>query len=222
MESRAAATTLAEGQYEFKTDVNLIFGNERLQRTYVLRTTMHSLSVWKTRNPSIGLSPFKDRSAAVTKEASVIEGEVWVFGINATVSQDIVAAVKLASLYFNIKPSAILNDIYTKNLNSDGEHENDMANQALVRANKDLYTNVCTALTDAAKQLGISNQLNLYVFSKNTNPKIPQSDLADALKSGGASSVTTDANMHRVKIGNNQNTAYIPQSTNLHLATLKV
>ncbi|HEY6530601.1 MAG TPA: hypothetical protein VIZ65_18080 [Cellvibrionaceae bacterium] len=51
------AMSLAEGQYEFKTDVNLIFGagRQRVERAYVLRTTLHSLAVWKTRNPTVAL-----------------------------------------------------------------------------------------------------------------------------------------------------------------------
>lgn len=216
---QSGVTTLGEGQYEFKTDVNLIFGNQRIDRTQVLRTSAYSLSVWKTRNPSVGLSPFKDRTSSVTKEASIIDKEVWVFGVNATSAQDIVNAVKLASRYYDIKPSAILNDIYAKNLNVD--RENDLANEVLIRANKDLYSSVCKALIDAAKLLGISNQLNFYVFSKSNNPKIPQPDLVDALKVGGASSVATDDHKPRVSVGNNLGTRSVQQLTNFHLAKLK-
>lgn len=219
MISQSGATTLGEGQYEFKTDVNLIFGNQRVGRTHVLRTSAYSLPVWKTRNPSVGLSPFKDRTATVTKDASIIDKEVWVFGINATSAQDIVSAVKLASRYYDIKPSVILNDVYAKNLNVDSE--NNLTNEILIRANKDLYSGVCKALVDAAKLLGVSNQLNFYVFSKSNNPKIPQSDLVDALKAGGASSVTTDENRPRVMVGDNKGIDSIPQLTNFHLAKLK-
>lgn len=219
MISQSGATTLGEGQYEFKTDVNLIFGNQRVGRTHVLRTSAYSLSVWKTRNPSVGLSPFKDRTATVTKDTSIIDKEVWVFGINATSAQDIVSAVKLASRYYDIKPSVILNDVYAKNLNVDSE--NNLANEILIRANKDLYSGVCKALVDAAKLLGVSNQLNFYVFSKSNNPKIPQSDLVDALKAGGASSVAIDANRPRVMVGDNKGIDSIPQLTNFHLAKLK-
>jgi hypothetical protein len=213
------ATTLAEEKYEYKTDVNLIFGNKRVERTDVLRTTLHSLPVWKTRNPNVGLSPFKDRTSTVTKDASVIDGEMWVFGVNATQAQDIAAAIKIASNYYNIKPSVLLADIYAKNLNAEGEHE--MSNQALVRANKDLYSTVCKALIGAAKQLGVSNQFNFYVFSKNNNTKIPQPELASALREGGASSVNTDEHRPRVTVGDNTGKLYIQQFSNLHLATLK-
>lgn len=219
MTSQSGATTLGEGQYEFKTDVNLIFGNQRVGRTHVLRTSAYSLPVWKTRNPSVGLSPFKDRTATVTKDASIIDKEVWVFGINATSAQDIVSAVKLASRYYDIKPSVILNDVYAKNLNVDSE--NNLANEILIRANKDLYSGVCKALVDAAKLLGVSNQLNFYVFSKSNNLKIPQPDLVAALKDGGASSVATDDHKPRVSVGNNLGTGYVKQLTNFHLAKLK-
>lgn len=42
MMSQSSAITLAEGQYEFKTEVNLIFGNQRVESAHVLRTTLHS------------------------------------------------------------------------------------------------------------------------------------------------------------------------------------
>ncbi|EIK45736.1 hypothetical protein O59_001375 [Cellvibrio sp. BR] len=219
MTNQSGATTLGEGQYEFKTDVNLIFGNQRVERSHVLRTSAYSISIWKTRNPGIGLSPFKDRTSSVTKEASIIDKEIWVFGINATSSQDIVNAVKLASRYYNTKPSDILSDIYAKNLNDD--READMANEVLIRANKALYSDVCKALVDAAKLLGISNQLNFYVFSKSNNPKIPQPDLIEALKTGGASSAATDDHKPRVSVGNNLGTRSVQQLTNFHLAKLK-
>ncbi|MDG9667554.1 hypothetical protein ONV78_07415 [Hahella sp. CR1] len=211
---------MAEGKYEYKTDVNLIFGNQKVGRTHVLRTTLNSLPVWKIRNPEVSLSPFRDRTIGITKDASVIDGEMWVFGINATLSQDIVAAVKVAANYFDITPSKILMDIYAKNLNVDGEHE--MGNKALIDANKVLYKNICKALSEAAKWLGVSNNINFYVFSKNNNNKIPQPDLHEALKSGGATSVTTDTHMPKVKIGSNDGEKFIPQLSNFHLATLKI
>ena len=112
-----------------------------------------------------------------------------------------------------------MNDIYAKNLNDDRETE--MANDVLIRANKNLYSGVCMALVDAAKLLGVSNQLNFYVFSKSNNQKIPQPDLIDALKAGGASLVTTDDHKPRVPVGNNLGTRSVQQLTNLHLAKLK-
>ena len=218
MNQHNGATSLAEGQYQFKTDVNLIFGKQRLERTHVLRTTLYGLAAWKNRNPSVGLSPFKDLTSGVTKYASVIDGEIWGFGINASITQDIVAAIKIASRYYEVKASVLLSDIYAKNLNVEGE--SDIANQCLIRANKDLYTNTCKALADAARQLGVSNKLNFYVFSKNNNPKITQPDLVDALQSGGADSVVTDEHKPKVRSGNNKGTRSIIQHTNFHLATI--
>lgn len=60
--------------------------------------------------------------ATITKEASIIDKEVWVYGVNATSAQDIASAVKLASRYYNTQSSDILSDIYAKNLNVDREH----------------------------------------------------------------------------------------------------
>ncbi len=37
MTPQNGATTLGEGQYEFKTDVNLIFDGQRVERAHVLR-----------------------------------------------------------------------------------------------------------------------------------------------------------------------------------------
>ena len=216
MSKISGATSLAEGKYEFKTDVNLIFGKESVQRTHVLRTTLHSLTLWKNRNPGIALSPYKVQ----TKDAAIINGEVWVFGINASWAQDIVIAVKIASNHYKVKPFVLLSNVYAKNLNAEGESK--MSNQALIRANKNLYGDTCKALVNAAKQLGISNKLNFYVFSHNENPKIPQADLAAALQDGGADSVVTDEHKPKVTVGDNQGTRRIRQRTNFHLATLDV
>jgi len=220
MTIQSGVTSLAEGQYEFKADVNFIFGKQRIERTHVLRTAFHSLAEWKARNPHIGLSPFKGQNSAVAKYASIIDGEVWVFGVNATQAQDIVAAVKIASSHYKVKPSIFLQDIYTKNLNA--ELENKMANEALIRANIGLYTEVCEALIGAAKQLGVSHQLNFYVFSNNNNPKILRNNLVKALKAGGAESVETDKHRPRVTVGDNLGRRSIEQLTHFHLAKLKV
>ncbi len=217
---QSGAASLAEGQYGFKTDVNFVFGKQRIIRTHVLRTAFHSLAEWKGRNPHVGLSPFKGRNASVTKDASIIDNEVWVFGINATQTQDIAAAVNIASLYYKVKPSVFLRDIYTKNLNA--ELKNKMANEALIRANIGLYTKVCEALIGAAKQLGVSHQLNFHVFSHNNNPKIPRDNLVKALNAGGAESVETDEQRPRVIVGDNWGDLSVEQLTHFHLAKLKV
>ncbi len=218
MNVASGATTIAEGKYEFKTDVELIFGNERKVRSYVLRTSLEGLSVWKARNAGVTISPFEDRVATITKKAALIEGEVWVYGVNSAVPQDIVAAVKIAAGYFKVKPDVLLKDIYIKNLNA--ERETEMGNAALIRANKNLYSSTCRTLLDAAKQLGVSGTLQLHVFSKSNNPKIPQGDLVQALKAGGATSVLTDSYAPKVTVGDNAGTQNIRQRTNFHLATL--
>lgn len=213
------ATTLGESQHRFKTDVSLIFGQQRRERQCVLRTTLHSLSVWKSRNAGIAIYPFKIKNLHVQKEAAIIDREVWVFNINGTNSQDIVTAVKVASYYHNVSPSIILSDIYAKNLNV--ERENTMGDQAIIRANKQLYSSACDAIIKAAKQLGVTSELNFYVFSKNNNEKIPQKDLHAALKEGGASDVKTDEKSYKVLVGRNDDKRFIQQMTNFHMATLR-
>jgi hypothetical protein len=83
MKQYYGATSLGESQHRFKTDVNLIFGNQRRERQYVLRTTLHSLSVWRTRNPGVGLSPFKIKNLQMIKEAAIVDREVWVSMLTA-------------------------------------------------------------------------------------------------------------------------------------------
>ncbi|MCO1333113.1 hypothetical protein MO867_02050 [Microbulbifer sp. OS29] len=219
MQDRFGAMSLGESQYNFKTDVGLIFGRQRKDRQYVLRTTIHSLSVWKTRNPGVSTSPFKLKNMNIQKDAAVIDKEVWVFNINGTVSQDIVASVKLASQYYKVSPSVILSDIYAKNLNVD--RENDMSNQSLIRANKDLYSNICKTIIQAARQLGISSEINFYVFSRNDNNKIPGEDLHEALTDGGAKHTKTDQYRYKVVAGSNDNSEFITQMTNFHMASMK-
>jgi hypothetical protein len=219
MKQYHGATSLGESQHRFKTDVNLIFGNQRRERQYVLRTTLHSLSVWRTRNPGVGLSPFKIKNLQMIKEAAIVDREVWVFNVNGTVPQDIIAAVKVACSYYNVSPSTIFSDIYAKNLNV--ERENSMADQALIRANKDLYMNVCKTIAEVARQLGITNEVNFYVFSKNNNPKIPVNDLHDALKEGGAHEVKADVHRHKVHAARNDDSDFVTQMTNFHMARLR-
>lgn len=96
-----------------------------------------------------------------------------------------------------------------------------MADQALIRANKDLYTNVCKTIADVASQLGITNEVNFYVFSKNNNSKIPVNDLHDALNDGGAKKVETDDHWHKVHAARNDDSDFITQMTNFHMATFR-
>ncbi|MCX2843198.1 hypothetical protein OQJ59_16430 [Microbulbifer thermotolerans] len=218
MEFKSGATSIAEDKYESKTDVNLIFGNKTITRKYVLRTTLHSLPVWKARNANVNVTAYEDRTASVVKKAAIIDREIWVFEIDSTCSDDIVAAVKYASHYYDAPPELLLKNVYAKNLNA--ENIDDKNDEIKIRTNKDLYSNTCNAILQAAKTLGVSSQLNFYVFSKNNNPKIPQTELKGALLCGGARSVTTDDHKPKVYIGNNAGTDFIVQRTNFHLATL--
>ncbi|MDZ7923381.1 MAG: hypothetical protein U5M23_04840 [Marinagarivorans sp.] len=220
MQDRFGAMSLGESQHEFKTDVGLIFGNQRKNRHYVLRTTLHSLAVWKTRNSGVSCSPFKFKNVNMQKDAAIIDKEVWVFNVNGTIAQDIVASVKIASLFYNVSASTIFSDVYAKNLNVD--KENDMENQALIRANKSLYSNISKAISQAAKQLGVSKEINFFVFSRNNNTKIPGNDLREALLDGGAANVKTDQYRHKVTVGRNDNSAFTTQMTNFHMASFKV
>lgn len=217
MIAQKGATSVAEDKFAFKTDVNLIFGNQSITRKYVLRTTLHSMSVWKTRNADVAMSPFEDRSASVSKDAAIIDNEIWAFEIDVTRPNDIAAAVKFAANFYDISPDVLLANIYAKNLNAeniDSKHD-----EIKIRANKELYSSTCEAIRKAASILGVSCQMNFYVFSKNNNPKMPQHELSDALIQGGATSVATDAFRPKVQVGNNSGTASLMQRTNFHLAT---
>ncbi|WP_160152311.1 hypothetical protein [Microbulbifer sp. ALW1] len=212
------ATSVAEDKYAFKTDVSLVFGNQSVTRNYVLRTTLHSLSVWKTRNYAVAMSPFEDRSASVSKEAALIDNETWTFGVDATNANDVASSVKFAANFYDVSPEVLLANIYAKNLNAENiDTKND---EVKIRANKELYSSTCEAIRKAASILGVSCQMNFYVFSKSNNPKIPRSELSDALIQGGASSVATDEFRPKVQVGNNSGTASLTQRTNFHLATL--
>ncbi|HVL01399.1 MAG TPA: hypothetical protein VM553_16395 [Dongiaceae bacterium] len=213
--------SIAEGNYEYRADVNLVLdGGQRIKR-YVLRTTLDSLGIWKAKYLK-NASPFKEIINGVTKEAAVIDREVWVFGIDATNATDIYLAVTIAANYFKVSAKEIIGDVYTKNLNA--ERENEMEMKALVQANRKLYGTVSSALTDAAKRLGVTGSINFWIFSNNLNPKIPKQDLHDALLGGGsATSVTTDEKTkHVFVVGSNDGTAEQRFKTHLHLATLKV
>jgi hypothetical protein len=212
--------TIAEGIYDYRVDVNLVLDGGRRIKKYVLRTTLISLGVWKSKYAK-NVSPFEKIIGGVSKAAAVIDGEVWVFGIDATVSGDIVIAVTIAKDYFKVGAKDIIGDVYVKNLNV--ERDNEMEAQAKILGNKSLYSAVSKALVDAAKKLGISGSVNFWVFSNNMNPKIPKQDLHDALKGGSATSVTTDdSTKHIFFVGSNDGLEDRKIKTNLHLATLKI
>lgn len=217
MESQSGAMSIAEDKHTFKTDVNIVFGNKTVTRKYILRTTLHSLAAWRARNANINVSPHDDRSASVNKDAAIIDREMWVFDVDATRPEDIVAAVKFASHYYDVSPDILLKNIYAKNLNA--ENADSKFDEIKIRMNKDLYSSTCDAILQAARMLGVSCQLNFYVFSHNDNNKIPRDELKDALQRGGADSVTTDDHRPKVQIGNNAGTGSLKQRTHFHLAT---
>ncbi|MBU6954616.1 hypothetical protein [Hahella sp. HN01] len=219
--SNNGAMSIAEGRYEYKVDVSLILNNGKRKKDFILRTCLDSYSLWKAKYAKSG-SPFQTFIKGTLKEAAIIDNEVWVFGVDATKANDIVIAVKTAMNYFRVSAESIIQDIYVKNLNSEGEDS--ILKQALVDANKNLYSNVCKAIRAAAAELGCSNSLNFWVFSNHTNIKIPKGSLHDALRQGGAESVASDAeeNLHRFYVGSNSGGRGPKFKTSLHLAVLKV
>jgi len=214
------ALTVAEGNHLYKTDVSLAFGGSKIQKNYVLRTTLDQMSVWKAKYVKTNVSPFEAQIKTVVKEAGIIDKEVWVYGIDSTKSSDIVAAVQIACNWYKVGADKILNDVYVKNLNA--EHESSMGSQALVNANKKLYAGTCTALIEAARQLNVKGSLNLWVISSIVNEKIPQESLYESLSSGGATSVELDPNPHSLLSGSNDGKRKALIKTNLHLAKLSI
>ncbi len=216
----SGAMTLAEGDKRFKVDASLIFGGNTRLKKFILRTSFDSLSVWKAKYVKVNTSPFQAFVKTVVKEAAVIDGEVWVFGVDSTNSQDIVTAVEVAMKVYKVKASDIISDVYVKNLNT--ENEKGMEDHARIKANKSLYKKTCIALKEAAQKLQVKGALNLWVFSSNLNHKIPKEELHDALRSGGTSNVKTDDHIYDIWSGSNDGIRQQRFKTNLHLATLTI
>ncbi|MGL6160200.1 hypothetical protein [Microbulbifer sp.] len=213
------AMTFAEGLYDYKVDVDLIFNNEKDKKDFVLRTCLDQYSVWKAKYAK-GASPFKAFIKGTMREAAIIDREVWVFGVDATNPHDIVAAVNIGTDYFKVRPDDIIGDVYVKNLNS--ECDRGVLGQTLVEANKSLYEKTCSAIMEAARVLGCSKPLSFWVYSNNKNPKINQEALHGALKKGGASSVETDKAKHSYWVGSNDGSQERKMKSNLHLAKLNI
>ncbi len=220
MSTSQGAMSIAEGNYDHRADVNLVLNGGQKIKKYILRTTLDSIGVWKAKHPK-NASPFADTINGMSKFAAVVDNEVWVFGIDSTNSADIVIAVTIAKRHFNVSAKEFIGEVYVKNLNA--ERENEMTLEALVSANKTLYSKVCTALVDAARKLGVSGQVNFWVYSNNINQKIPKQQLHEALKDGGAASITTDDTTKiAFLVGSNDGKSERKFKTNLHLATLKI
>lgn len=208
--------TVAEGDVKFKTDVSLAFGGSKVDKQYVLRTSLDPLSVWKAKYVKTAVSPFAAHLKTIIKEAAIIDKEVWVFGIDSTKAQHIVTAVQTACNWYKVSPDKFLADVYVKNLNA--ERDTLMGNQALIDANKKLYAGVSKALVEAARMLNVRGSLNLWVISSVINHKIPKDDLHDSLKSGGANSVELDPTPHIYTSVSNDGQTRARVNTNLHLA----
>ena len=210
------ALTIAEGGPNYKTDVSLVIGGN-IERRYVLRTSYDSLSVWKTKYAK-NISPFYPKIKTSIKDAALIDNEIWVFGVNATNVHHIVDAVKIGAQFYQVRADEIMRDIYVKNLNS--EKENPMETEALISANMRLYQSSTEAIRKAAKLLGITNEINFYIFSAAKNPKIPANKLKEAVKSGGAKSISPDNRIHLFLTGSNDGEREAEILTNLYLAKI--
>lgn len=220
MSSSQGAMSIAEGNYSYRTDVNLVLNGGQKIKKYILRTTLDSIDVWKAKYPK-NSSPFTDVINGVSKFAATVDNEVWVFGIDSTNSGDIFIAVSIAKRHFNVSAKELIGEVYVKNLNA--EFESELTLEALVRANKTLYSKVCTALVDAARKLGVSGDVNFWIYSNNFNQKIPKEQLHEALKDGGSNSITTDdTTKYAFVVGSNNGASERKFKTNMHLAKLKI
>jgi hypothetical protein len=182
--SDKGAMTLGESHWDslYKIDATLTFSNAQVHRKFVLRTTLDTLSQWQSKviqhkhvlskegqekGMNFDPSPF-DRCTSgpnpTQKECALINKELWVFDINATIPNDICQAVKICMAYFNVGASDIICDIYVKNLNI--EYESEMSADARITANKKLYQSTCEAIQQAAKLLGVNTgSLNFWIMS---------------------------------------------------------
>jgi len=220
MSALKGALTVAEGHPAFITDADIIFNNGRDKKDFVLRTTRDDIGIWKTKH-GVSMSPFKTSNGGSQKWVARIDKDYWVFGIDATKADDIFAAVKIGMNCYDARASDLIKDVYVKNLNIENESQIDRT--LLVKENKKLYENVCKAILQAAKLLGVQGQLNFFVFSNNKNPKLPKDELHAALVSGGADSVETDSHPYKFDVGSNDGRRVFKDLiSHLHLATLKV
>lgn len=213
------ALALAECIPQYAVDCTLMLYSQKAKREFVVRTSLDGIGVWKARN-NVPMSPYSDKVQGVTKDAAIINGEIWIFGIDATKSTDVTTAVRIGMKYHQVGAKDIIGDVYVKNLNT--ELENELGSQALVTANKQLYRDVYTAVLDAAKLLGVSGVINFYVISSNKNWKIPKEDLHAALKEGGAQEVETDDHIIEIYSSNNAGLKALKIKQNLHLATVSI
>ncbi|WP_444926631.1 hypothetical protein [Microbulbifer sp. TRSA002] len=210
------AMTIAEGDFDCKTDVSLIL-NGSMFREFVLRTTFNTLDQWKSKYKK-GVSPFHPKGTPLKDAAVVDEKELWVFGVDANNVQHLVDSVRIACWRFNARPADFISSVYVKNLNVEGENEMDTLTR--IKANEGLYKGVTSTIIEAAKILGVTNEVNFYIYSASKNYKIPKAELHSALKGGGAQSVKMDSGIHFFKVGSNDGSIARVMPTNLHHAVL--
>lgn len=208
--------TIAEGDFDCKTDVSLILNGSAF-REFVLRTTFNTLEQWKSKYKK-GISPFHPKGTPLKDAAVVDEKELWVFGVDAKNVQHLVDAVKIACWKFDARPADFISSVYVKNLNVEGENEMDTL--ARIKANEGLYKDVTSRVIEAAKILGVTNEVNFYIYSAAKNHKIPKAELHGALMRGGAQSVKMDSGIHFFKVGTNDGSIARVLPTNLHKAVL--
>ena len=213
------AMSMAEGDPRYKMDVSLVFG-EAKNRERVLRTSFDTMDAWTKKYFKINKLPFERKINTVTKQAAVIDKEVWVYNIDSTLSSDIAAAIQIAAQWYDVSPEHFIRNIYVKNLNAESEHL--MSKVALVQANKGLYTGVSSAIQDAARMLNLSGEINFWVMSNNFNPKIPKEELHQSLRDGGAIGTAVAKKRYKYISGSNDGENSQMLITNLHLAKFKV
>jgi hypothetical protein len=214
------ALSLAECRPEYKVDCTLILNNGRDKKDFVLRTCLDSVSVWKAKNTKTPISPFRGTANTTIKDAAIIEGDAWIFGVDATKAQDVFTAVKIGMEYYKTKANNIIGDVYVKNLNTDVQDA--LSKHDLIIENKKLYSGVCKAVLEAAKLLGVQGVISFYVISSNINHKIPKDDLYSSLKDGGAEKIESDGLKYKIWSGSNNGERGMMIKQNIHLATLRV
>lgn len=219
MNQSKGAVTIAEGSPDYKTDVDIAFNNVKDKKSFVLRTTMDSIGLWRTKH-GVSKSGFKVNDITPQKWAARIDRDCWVFGVDCTKAEDIVAAVKIGMKFYDATASDLISDIYVKNLNI--EDEANFKGKARIMANQSLYEGVCRAIVEAGKRLGVSHAINFYVFSNKKNPKIPKDNLHMALRDGGAESVGMDGiGKYKYSVASNDGRQVFENLiTHLHLAKI--
>ncbi len=186
MNSMHQSHSTQDSQADYSNSVDIILSSHSDCGQFVVRSCCQAYSQWKARYHKSG-SPFSVFSKGKTQEAAIVDGEVWVFGIDPIKAQDIATAVKIAMNYFNVSADNILQDVYVKDLNA--SQDNAMLRQALLISEKRYYQSVCLALIQAAEQLNCNNKLNFWVYGSSSLSKASNNrrELINSYQSGGLS-----------------------------------